>query len=353
MKCYPLASIRHLAVAGTVSTMTLSASAQYRTIATLDQLDDGGFPATNLSGGVVAEGSTVFAIINNFGTSTPRIVSFDDANPGDGPTTVVTTTQYQAANPGDSGISSANYLGLIDGNLIYTDIGTDALFASDVITGITTQRITNASLETQVGGNARFGTLATGGPGDILFYDNFSDGIYSATGGIVTQQLSDVQLTAAIGDDTPSGLTVLGNTAIVGDNNTDAVYSIDLTSKAGTQILSTADITAVTGETAAGFLTFVTIGSEVFFYDIVSDSILSFDSASPSSSLAVALSDAQLAAGPANTSVITGLFDFDGQLGFYVDGAGDAVKGIYAVPEPTSLALLGLGGLALLRRRTA
>ena len=345
-----LQTIRTLAATGLVAAVGTSASAQYRTIATLDQLDDDGTPATNLSG-VVADGNTVYAILNSTVTDSPRIVSFDDANPGAGSTTVVSTAQYQAANPGDTFLSSGNFLGLVNGNLIYTDIATDALFASDVTTGTTVQQITNASLEAQVGGNARFGTITAEGPGDILFYDNFSDGIYTATGPAVVQELSDVQLTAIVGNDAVSGITAAGNSVIFGNNTNDAIYSIDLTTDTGGEILSTAQILAVTGQTAAGFSAFTTIGDDVFVYETSSDSILTFSLANPGGTLMTALSSSELLAGPAQTSSINALFDYNGQLGFFVDGAGSTVKGIYAVPEPTTAALLSLGALALLRRR--
>ncbi len=85
----------------------------------------------------------------------------------------------------------------------------------------------------------------------------------------------------------------------------------------------------------------------VYCFESASDYILSYDPADPVGSLAVVASEADLGNSVAGTDILSYFSLYDGGVAF---GSFLTEKGYYT-PEPASMSVLALAGLALIRRR--
>ena len=165
--------------------------------------------------------------------------------------------------------------------------------------------------------------------------------------------ITDLQLTAATGNDKVSGgigHDALGN-MYWGNSTSDDIWMMPFGGNPDTDIasvLTTTNITDVTGATAAGFGDiFPAPDGLVYFYESTSDGIMSFDPANPAGTLGYVLTEAELLDGPMAYDNVFTLGWYDDTLSFHANGE----RGLYMLPEPGTMLLLSLGGLAVLRRR--
>ncbi|UCG34449.1 MAG: PEP-CTERM sorting domain-containing protein [Phycisphaerales bacterium] len=308
----------------------------------------------------VVEGQASYHNLNLGGGG--GIVRVDNLDGVQTMTELVTPLQWSTANLGVTANMSAYYGFSISGDYLqFAETGTDAIWRVNKSTGAITEYVSKATIDTYIGGTgpsllSPFDTHPISG--EMVFYEGDIDSLLITTGvDGLADFITAAQLTAAVGNASVSGGIGFASdgTLYWGSSTSDDMWKLPFGGNPDTditQVLSTADITAVTGGTAYGPKDiFCAPDGWVYMGDSSSGSILRFDPADPPNTLETFLTSQQLADGPAATSnVIT--------FGWYDAGGGGALTfnrfndyGLYWVPEPASALLLSLGGLALLRRR--
>jgi hypothetical protein len=277
---------------------------------------------------------------------------------------------------GETGYSPA-YFDRVGPTIASAEIRADELYSYGIATtnsGIVTG--TNANLDAFIGNSGptvSFGA-ADASTGTAYIYEGDTDSVIALNPNFTfSTEITDAELATLTGDDTISGLTAADGVLYFGNaggSGGEGLYAWDTVTDLGTVLATSGQAdTALSGSgginpSNLGF--FAGPDGNIYFFDTGYDAILSFDPDDTLNTLSVVLSQAELIAGPANSGSATGnngpavnvadLGWVDGELAFLVANSSTVtgqVAGLYAIPEPASLALMGLGGLAMLRRRSA
>lgn len=332
-----------LAVASLLSS---AMAVSYTEIVTWDQLK-GSLAGTSHFAAVV-EGDTSYHAIS-LGSS-PGITKVENISGVQTTTTLVSTLDWFTAS-GETSVTPFYGMSISGDFIQFGDTTSDAVWRVNKNTGAITEYVSAAQIIAHTGGTAA--QLLTPGDtdpdGEYTFYEGNTDGIYKTNGaGTLTTVLDSAALIAGTGTDSVSGgLThdAAGN-LYWGSNSTDSLWVAD-TGGVISQVLTEAEIVAVTTEADPGFSdVFYAPDGMVYFYETRSDGIMKFDPSNPASTLAFVIEEADLIAGPAGTDLVFQLTWFDGNLAFHSNSS----RGLYVIPEPSTLLLLGFAGL-LIRRR--
>ncbi|MEM9345806.1 MAG: PEP-CTERM sorting domain-containing protein [Planctomycetota bacterium] len=292
--------------------------------------------------------------------------AFGDANENDiiqGPpfTTVIDNSGVLIANGNATGIAGGQFYANSATTSVFVDTNSDSIFTLDVQNNTLVREKSNAEIIAFTGLTSSSQQIDQGvldSDGNLLFYNGSSDSIISLSpGGTLSTFASDSDLTSGIGTDIVRSMVsdTANQILYIGSTATDEIYSLDYSGDTFvySTVLANADLEAFTGSTTFGpnNLFFAPDGL-VYFYDSSSDGIYSFDPGDALNSLTLVIDDDALIDGPGGTAVLGGLVWVDGEIGWWVSRTfNGSVAGVYAIPEPSSLALLGLGGLLVTRRR--
>ena len=346
-----------LAAAASLVTATATAQDAYVQLADLPTIN-GGDGTILISGTIV--GDTGYAMLS--GSGLQRIVKIEDLGGANTVSTLTTTAALNTAlGETPSGLSGTLLASGTD--LIILENTTDQIVKIDQSTGVASLLVDGATLDGLPGvtGSATvsFGDIDPT-TGNAIFYEGDTDSVYEVTGtNTLSVLVTDTQLATATGDDTPGGLGVDSSGVLYfgQSTSTENVSFFDPSdSSSGTLIVESDVLTAQGSGTDIGIsstaFTVLSDGSVVFANTGTPDNFVSFDPADAAGTLEIVLTEAQLLAGPANIDAAIAFSEFDGELAWFnLSAANGGAPGIYAVPEPTTAALVALGGLAMLRRR--
>ncbi|MFN3165489.1 MAG: PEP-CTERM sorting domain-containing protein [Phycisphaeraceae bacterium] len=300
---------------------------------------------------VVTSGGTAYAVTRDLDSVGGVVTAFD----GIGFTTVMTNAQWGTYGSAFD-IAAGNGAGVAGNALRSVNFFDNNVYEIDLGTGAVTEVVTKAALDAAAGVSvnmvAAFEVDATG---QIYALDSVSDSILSISpANTAAVEISTGDLAALAGGTSIGGIGVLGDTILIGSNSNDSLVAWNTLTNTGSTVLTTAQIDAITlsaGDANDGSVGFGDIFAApdglVYFYESDGDDLLSYDPNDPAGTLAIVVSEAEFLAGPSDDTPGQ-LAWWDGKIA-YTNGS----DGFYVVPEPTSLALLGLGGLLVARRRRA
>ncbi|MBN1513566.1 MAG: PEP-CTERM sorting domain-containing protein [Phycisphaerae bacterium] len=314
----------------------------------------------------VLDGETAYFTLNGFSSDgkSANITKVENLGGMQVPSVVMTNAQWSAAS-GSTTMTNALGFGLSGNSLIFAEGGSDSIWKVDIATGAPTEYVPKATIQSVSGGTAvQLGNgNETTSTGEMVFFESSADNLMLTAGVNSTSILvSKTQLQSLHGLGTSAPSIVSGMTYDSGQN----LYWGDATSDSmgmrapdGTLsiALSTVDITAVTAGSSVTFGdVFYAPDGLIYFFESATDNIMRFDPASPAPSLEIFMTSAELLAGPMASTNVQSMGWYDGNLTLHTYqvpgvGSGNVASPLYVVPEPSVLALLGLGGLALIRRR--
>ena len=309
-------------------------------------------PGTNTQHyGHVIDGNTTYHQLGTVG----RITKIADvtASPQ-----VATELMSQAAWFAASGVTSMNAMYGFDMSgdyLQFTESSSDAVWRVHKTTGAITEYVSKAQVMAHTGetGVGMLTPKCVAPTGEQVFYEGSHDSILITTGlGTLATLVTEAELVAlhTTGSNSCNGGFGYDDSGDLywGDSSSDSMYMKAASDGTLSKVLDVSEIIAVSGGTAAGFGDIGAGGDGLmYFYETSADNIMRFDPSDPVNTLETYISEAELLAGPAGSDVVYELGWYGDELTFNLY----STHGLYVVPEPASLALLGLGGLALLRRR--
>lgn len=269
--------------------------------------------------------------------------------------TVMTAAQWTTT--GSTNDMAASFgAGIVGNNARFVSFFDNNVYEINLGTGLPTEVVSKATIDAAAGVSASLTSVfETTTSGTIFAVESTGDQILAISpGNSVSVEISPFAFNSLLGGTSIGGIGVDGDTLLLGSNSSDSLVGWNTVTNAGSTVLSLAQIDAIASDPDDrndGVVSFGDIFKApdglVYFYEGDGDDLLAYDPADPAGTLTVVVSEAEFEAGP-SSDTINQLAWWDGQLAFT-----DTGEGFYVVPEPTSLAILGLAGLMVARRRRA
>ncbi len=323
--------------------------------------------ATQVSGGdanlgiqrmAVCEGNTTYHFLAHKSGGTPDLKMNKVTGVGSSPSTTTLTTlaswTADVGAPSNNRVFTGMGMALVGNSIQIVDSENDSIFRVDKNTGAVSAYVAKSAIQAFVGGTPDVQNWNGFAPnGEAVFYEGFSKSILQTNGaGALTTLVTAAQLSAAQGGNTgiSSGITYDGAGNVYwAENNSDKVYK-RLADGTISPILTAAELTPLIGS--------VTFSGDMFYApngwiymragsSASAQNVLRFNPADPAGTVQMFMSTTELTSGPAASASILGMSWFNGNLGFTTTGLAYYV----AVPEPATIVLLAIGGLAIRRRR--
>ena len=297
--------------------------------------------------GWVLDGTTSYHALG----ATGRITKVTDFAGTPVTTELMSSATWQTAS-GGTGMTAFYGFGMSGNNLQFSESASDAVWRVDKTSGALTSYVSKSQIQSFTGSAPSLGTQFAVAPnGEHVFRDGTSLGFLTTTGpGTVAWLVTSTDLSNLMGNTNVSGGFGydLSGSLYWGSGTSGAIYK---RAADGTlsQVLDQTALSSVAGSAVTSFGAFEGISPDgwVYFFNNSGKNIMKFNPASPASTLAMAITTADLLASPGASSTVYELGFYNGNLAYN----NNATKGIYMIPEPMSLALLALGGLVGLRRR--
>ncbi len=345
-----------LTMMATLAVAVTAQAAGYEQVLTLDQVQGTG--GSKINYGTLIEGGTAYNFMNIGGhAKNPDDAGRITVTTGVGTANPVTTelvssTAWQIASGGSNMTGFYGY-GISGDYLQFAETSSDTVWRVHKTTGAISKLASKSDIDTFIGGTGpSILSPQTAHNGNHYFYEGDTDSVLVVNGsGMISTYISDLQLISVAGtDNLNGGITFVGNDLVWGSSFSDAMYLWDDSANSGSELLSTAEITAVTGMSAVSFGDiFYAPDGNVYFYDNTADGILSFDPANASGTLAFVLTEDELVAGPGGSNSVGQFTWYDGNIA-WTQLSPVLPGGLYTVPEPMTILLLGFGGLGVMKR---
>jgi hypothetical protein len=293
---------------------------------------------------VVGDDGTAFAVLRLGGSN---IVAFD----GSSFSTVMTQAQWDATGSTNE-ITGGNGASLVGNTLKTLNFFDNALYETDVTTGVTTLAVSDLQFNALVGADANFsGFYADAPTGRIFAIETVTDQVVEiAPDNSLSIAIDSADFASLAGGTSVTGIGVMGDKILIGSNSNDSLVAYDSLTDTFATVLTTAEIESVTDDIdgRAGFFGNIFFAPDglVYFYESDSDYLLSYDPFDPAGTLAAVVTEQEFIDGP-SSDTINQLVWYEGQIAFT-----DQSTGFYTIPEPASLTLVAAGvAVCSLRRR--
>ncbi|MEM1097484.1 MAG: PEP-CTERM sorting domain-containing protein [Planctomycetota bacterium] len=303
------------------------------------------------------DGNQGYALLNSSGGSA-QIVRIDDIGGANNVSTLTDLAEFSSA----AGTGITNLSGSIfdNGNSLYlADNTNDIIWTISKATGGVIQLIDIEAAKGITSGSLgpQFGAVDI--DSDLVYYEFNTDELDKSNGFLngFSTVLTDTELTTITGDDSPTGLGISSSGVYyLGQGSSGAGEDISFYDPSDGSFGTFLDEAAVAGpgnDVSYSTTAFTVIGETLYARDGgTNDRFISIDLGT--GTVTTILDETDLTTGPALSDFAQDFSLFNGELAWsQTIGAGGQVPGIYAVPEPATFALAGLGALAMLRRRSA
>jgi sugar lactone lactonase YvrE len=331
-------------------TTSLASATTYTELTSWSTISNGGNSTSHFA--AVVDGQTSYHQLA-LGSS-PRIVKVTNLNGTQTQRELVSTAQW-----GSTSLTSFYGFSVSGDYIQFSDISSDAVWRVNKDTGAITEYIAKATIGNYLG--IATSSVALTSPsdttptGEFVFYESSTKNILITNGAnTVSTLLSQSQLASAEGVSNGSasvsgGFTFDGQGSFYWGDSNKGIYKLK-TDGTTQQVLSVDTIKTLTGKTSVSFNdVYAAPDGNLYFRDNSSANVLQYSLAN--GTLISYLTQADLKAGPignvSGTLVVNQFSWYDGKLAFNVQGA----NGLYVVPEPATLILLGLGFFGFLKRK--